>query len=77
MDFMGKTGARIDLDKGNLSLAVVSKVLKNVSVSPSRQAALTVFPRDKKGYSPHPSQLVAREKDKNDGHSSNRESTIS
>jgi hypothetical protein len=54
MDFMGKTGAKIDFDKGQMALAVISRGLKKVGVSPSRQVALTVFPRDKEGHTSIP-----------------------
>jgi len=64
MDFMGKTGAAIDFEKGKMSLGVISRGPKLVSASPTRQAALTVFPRGKEGHSSHPSQQVAREKEK-------------
>jgi len=59
-----------------MSLAVISRGPKLVSASPTRQAALTVFPRGKEGHSPHPSQQVAREKDKTLD-STNSETTIS
>jgi hypothetical protein len=58
-----------------LSLANFSRGTKRLSASPTRQAALAVFPRGKEGHSPQPSQKMAREKDKNFIHSSNSETT--
>ena len=63
MDFMGKTGAKIDFSKGEISLAVVSKRPKMIRSSPTQQVALTVFTLDKEGHSPPPRQQVAKEKD--------------
>jgi len=63
--FYGKNSATIDFEKSKMSLAVISRGPKLVSASPTRQAALTVFPQGKEGHSPHPSQQVAREKGKN------------
>jgi len=77
MDFMEKIGATMDLEKGKMSLVVISRGPKMVSVSPTRQAALTVSPRGKEGHSPHLSQQVARDKDKNIRHSTNSETTTS
>jgi hypothetical protein len=54
IDFMRKTGAKIDFDNGKLSPAVVLRRLKKVSASPSRQAALKVFPRGKERHSTIP-----------------------
>jgi len=54
IDFMEKTGATIDFEKGKMSLAIISRGPKLVSASPTRQAALTVFPRGKEGHSTHP-----------------------
>jgi len=77
MDFKGKTGAKIYFGKGEISLAVVSKGQKMVPSSPARQAALTFFPQDKEGHSPHPRQQVKQEKDKKIKHSSGSEPTSS
>ena len=63
MDFMGKTGAKIVFNKGEISLAVDSKRQKMVRSSPTQQAALTVFTLDKEGHSPPSHQQVAKEKD--------------
>jgi len=41
MDFMEKTGATIDFEKGKMSLAVISRGPKLVSASPT-QAALSL-----------------------------------
>jgi len=62
MDFMGKTGAKIDFSKGEISLAVASK-RQMVRSSPTQQAALTVFTLDREGHSLPPHQKVAKEKD--------------
>jgi hypothetical protein len=77
MDFMGKTGAKIDFDNGNFSLAVVSRGLKKFSTLPSRQAALTVFPRGKEGHWPNPIQQVARGKDQEIKRSTGSQTTSS
>jgi len=53
-DFKGKTAAIIDFEKGKMSLAAISKGPKLFSASPTREAALTVFPRGIKGHSPIP-----------------------
>jgi len=63
MDFIKKTGAKLDIGKGEISLAVISKGLKLVRSSPVRQAALTVFTLEKEGHSPPLRQQVANEKD--------------
>jgi hypothetical protein len=54
IDFMGKTGARIDFDKGNLSLAVVSKVLKILVVYHSGKKTLPSLQRIKMDTGPIP-----------------------
>jgi len=63
LDFMKKTGANLDIGKGKISLAGISKGQKLVSSSPSRQAALTVFTPEKEGHSPSPRQQAAKEED--------------
>ena len=55
-------GAKLDIGKGEISLALVSKGQKMVRSSPA-QAALTVFTLEKEGYSPSPRQQLAKEKD--------------
>jgi hypothetical protein len=77
MELMEKTKDKIDFEKARCRLIVISREPKLVIASPTRQATFTVFPRGKEGHSPHPSQLVAREKDKNVRRSSNNESTTS
>jgi hypothetical protein len=52
IDFMEKTGATNDFEKGKMSLAVISRGPRLVSASPTRQAALTVFPRGKEVQPP-------------------------
>jgi hypothetical protein len=63
LDFMKKTGANLDIGKGKISLAGISKGQKLVRSSPARQAALTVFTLEKEGHSPPPRQQVVKEKD--------------
>jgi len=75
MDFMVKAGAKIDFEKGKISLAVISRGSKLVSASPTRQAALTVFPRGKEGHSPIPANRWYERKTTLD--SSNSETTTS
>ena len=60
---MTKTGANVDIWKGKITLAGVSKGQKLVSSSPSRQAALTVFTPEKEGHSPSPRKQVEKEED--------------
>ena len=62
LDFMTKTGASLDIEKGKISLPGVSKGQKLVSSSPSRQAALTVFTPEKEGHSPSPANRWKRRK---------------
>jgi len=52
-DFMDKTDAIIDFEKGKMSLTDNSSEPKLFSVSPMRQTALS-FPQDKEGHSPNP-----------------------
>ena len=63
LDFMEKTGANLDIGKGKISLAGVSKGPKLVSSPLSRQAALTVFIPEKEGHSPSPRKQVEKEED--------------
>jgi len=56
MDYMEKTGATIDFEKGKMSLAVISRGPNLVSASLTPQTALTVFPRGKDGHSPIPAK---------------------
>jgi len=63
LDFMTKTGANLDIRKGKISLAGVSKGQKLVSSSPSRQAALAIFTPEKEGHSPSPRKQVEKEED--------------
>ena len=70
LDFMKKTGANLDIGKGKISLAGISKGQKLVRSSPSRQAALTVFTLEKEGHSPSPRQQVAKEDRKVSGSTS-------
>jgi len=62
MDFMCKTGAKIDFSRGEISLAVASKRQKMVRSSPTQQAALTVFTLDREGHNLPPRQQVAKER---------------
>jgi hypothetical protein len=61
LDFMTKTGANLDIGKGKISVAGISKGQKLVSSSPSRQTALTVITSEKKGHSPSPRQQATKE----------------
>jgi len=54
MDFMEKTGATIDFEKGKMSLAAISRGPKLVSASPTRQAALRSFQGLKRDTAPNP-----------------------
>jgi hypothetical protein len=54
MDFMKKNSAKIDFEKGNMSIPVISRGPKLLRASTSRQAALTVFSRRKVGHSTIP-----------------------